>query len=78
MENKEAIKENTEGRPDFGYEYLDHTVKIQLYYIHKYVPTHNWQRKILIKSQSLWMESLEGERIHVFGNPSRFGQHGQI
>ena len=42
MENKEAIKENTEGRPDFGYEYLDHTVKIQLYYIHKYVPTHNW------------------------------------
>ena len=77
MENKEAIKENTEGRPDFGYEYLDHTVKIQLYYIHKYVPTHNWQRKILIKSQSLWMESLESERIHVFGNLSRFGQHGQ-
>ena len=77
MENKEAIKENTEGRPDFGYEYLDHTVKIQLYYIHKYVPTHNWQRWILIKSQSLWMESLEGERIHVFGNPSRFDQHGQ-
>ena len=30
MENKEAIKEDTEGRPNFGYEYLDHTVRTSL------------------------------------------------
>ena len=27
MENKEPTKEDSEGRPDFGFEYLDHTVR---------------------------------------------------
>ena len=28
MENKEPTKEDSEGRPDFGFEYLDHTVRL--------------------------------------------------
>ena len=27
MANKEPTKEDSEGRPDFGFEYLDHTVR---------------------------------------------------
>ena len=51
MENKEPTKEDSEGRPDFGFEYLDHTVRLFLYFFQLCQPVAYflWDVKFFLK-----------------------------